>query len=240
MKIAVDSYGFPRTSGIFETIKTVDGKPIALARHMRRALSSAAELEISLPDEESIRSEIIQVLESSHCASGRLRICFGKDLFHITHEEYQELETPSRLNFFSETISGSVHKMFPYDNRFAIIDAARDEGFDDSILFNSKNEITETAVSNLAFYIAGTWVTPPITSGLLPGVVRAIAIEECGVAVRPIHVSEVPEIQSGFLLSSLRIAQPIAYIGDMKIEIGDASRELESQIRAQLQPVSVG
>lgn len=240
MKIAVDSYGFPRTSGIFETIKTVDGKPIALARHMRRALSSAAELEISLPDEESIRSEIIQVLASSRFASGRLRICFGKDLFHITHDEYQELETPSRLNFFSETISGSVHKMFPYDNRFAIIESARDEGFDDSILFNSKNEITETAVSNLAFYIAGTWVTPPITSGLLPGVVRAIAIEECGVAVRPIHISEVPEIQSGFLLSSLRIAQPIAYIGDMKIEIGDASRELESQIRAQLQPASVG
>ncbi len=29
MTIELDSYGFPRTSGIFETIKTIDGKPIA-------------------------------------------------------------------------------------------------------------------------------------------------------------------------------------------------------------------
>ena len=41
MTIELDSYGFPRTSGIFETIKTIDGKPIALARHMRRAVNSA-------------------------------------------------------------------------------------------------------------------------------------------------------------------------------------------------------
>ena len=83
-------------------------------------------------------------------------------------------------------------------------------------------------------------MTPPITSGILPGVVRAIAIEECGVKVRPIHISEIPEVESAFMLSSLRIAQPISHIGDMKLKMGDASRHLEEQIRAHSQPVSVG
>lgn len=240
MTIELDSYGFPRTSGIFETIKTIDGKPIALARHMRRAINSALELGITLPDEERIRVELSEVLSSQKFATGRLRLCFADNLFHISHDKYEELQSPSNLNFYSETVTGLIHKKFPYDDRFALIKSARDEGFDDSILFNAKNEITETAVSNLVFRIDGAWVTPPITSGVLPGIVRAVAIEECGVSVRPIHISEVPEIQSGFLVSSLRIAQPIAYIGDMKLEIGQSSRELEALIRAHLQPVSVG
>ena len=240
MTIELDSYGFPRTSGIFETIKTIDGKPIALARHMRRVLTSAAELGITLPDEERIRVQLSEVLRRQKFATGRLRLCFADNLFHLSHEEYEELQTPSNLNFYSETVLGLIHKKFPYDDRFAILKSARDEGFDDSILFNAKNEITETAVSNLVFRIDGAWVTPPITSGVLPGIVRAVAIEECGVSVRPIHISEVPEIQSGFLLSSLRIVQPIAFIGDMKLEIGQSSGELEALIRAHLQPVSVG
>ena len=240
MTIELDSYGFPRTSGIFETIKTIDGKPIALARHMRRAINSALELGITLPDEESIRVQLSQVLGAQKFAAGRLRLCFADGLFHVSHDEYEELASPSNLNFYSETVTGFIHKKFPYDHRFAILKSARDEGFDDSILFNAKNEITETAVSNLVFQIDGAWVTPPITSGVLPGIVRAVAIEECGVSVRPIHISEVPEIQSGFLVSSLRIAQPIAYIGEMKLEISQSSRELEALIRAHLQPVSVG
>jgi branched-subunit amino acid aminotransferase/4-amino-4-deoxychorismate lyase len=137
-------------------------------------------------------------------------------------------------------VIGAIHKTFPYDFRFALIEAANDEGFHDSVLFNDKNEITESATANVAFRISGEWVTPPITSGILPGVVRAIAIEECGVKVRRIHVSEIPEVESGFLLSSLRIAQPISNIGDMKLKIGEASRLLEDEIRAHSQPVSVG
>jgi branched-chain amino acid aminotransferase len=238
--IELDTHGFPKGSGIFETIKTINGEPIALGRHMRRALESALELGISLPSEELIRSEILRVLNENPHAVGRLRLSFGQNLFHLSHDSYTELSESARLNFYSQTVLGAVHKLFPYDYRFALIEAANDEGYHDSILFNEKNEITETAVANLAFLISGEWVTPPISSGILPGVVRAISIEHCGVKVRPIHISEIPEVESGFMLSSLRIAQPISHIGDMKLKIGDASRDLESQIRAHSQPVSVG
>ena len=236
----VDKYGFPLASGIFETIKTVDGNPISLNRHMRRALDSARELGITMPSEEILRDELVSVLSGNRYAVGRLRICFWKGSFSVTHHEYEELTEPARVNFRSETVHGSVHKQFPYDDRFEILESAKDEGFDDSILFNSKNEVTETAVSNLVMRIADQWVTPPITSGLLPGVVRGIAIEECGVKVRPVHISEIPEIESAFLISSLRLAQPISHIGEMKLKIGEASLELKAQIIASSKPLSVG
>jgi branched-chain amino acid aminotransferase len=236
----VDKYGFPLESGIFETIKTVDGNPISLNRHMRRALNSARELGITMPSEEILRDELVSVLSGNRYAVGRLRICFWKGSFSLTHHEYEELTEPARVNFRSQTVHGSVHKQFPYDDRFEILESAKDEGFDDSILFNSKNEVTETAVSNLVMRIADQWVTPPITSGLLPGVVRGIAIEECSVKVRTVHISEIPEIESAFLISSLRLAQPISHIGEMKLKIGEASLELKAQIIASSKPLSVG
>ena len=240
MTLQLDKYGFPQARGIFETIKTVDGNPISLNRHMRRALDSARELGISMPGEDDLRNELITVLSGTRYPIGRLRICFWNESFLVTHQEYEELTEPARVNFRSETVNGSIHKKFPYNDRFQILDAAKDEGFDDSILFNSKNEVTETAVSNLVLRIADQWVTPPITSGLLPGVVRGIAIEECGVRVRPIHISEIADIESAFLLSSLRLAQPISHIGEMKLKIGEASLELKAQIIASSNPLSVG
>ena len=240
MTTHLDKYGFPQTNGIFETIKTVGGAPISLNRHMRRALDSARELGISMPNEDTLRGELVSVLSGNRFAVGRLRICFWMESFSVTHHEYEELTEPARVNFRSETVHGSVHKQFPYDDRFQILESAHDEGFDDSILFNGKNEVTETAVCNLVLRIADQWFTPPITSGLLPGVVRGIAIEECGVKVRPIHISEITEVESAFLLSSLRLAQPISHIGEMKLKIGEASLELKAQIIASSKPLSVG
>jgi len=240
VSVQLDKYGFPQTSGIFETIKTIEGKPISLNRHMRRAIDSARDLGIPMPGEEALRNELIAVLAKEIHPAGRLRLCFWKESFSITHDEYVELSEPARVNFLSETVHGSQHKVFPYDDRFRILEAARDEGFDDSILFNRKNEVTETAISNLLLRIHDQWVTPPITAGLLPGVVRAIAIEQCDVKVRPIHISEIADTESAFLVSSLRLAQPISHIGEMKLKIGEASLELKAQIIASSQPLSVG
>ncbi|KAJ7492358.1 aminotransferase [Mycena latifolia] len=42
----------------------------------------------------------------------------------------------------------------------------------DVVLYNPQGHITEASVSNVAFYHAQTWVTPPLSTGCLPGVLR--------------------------------------------------------------------
>ena len=240
MVLELDSHGFPKTSGIFETIKTLNGQPIALARHMRRALDSARSLGLKMPPEEELRTDLRKILHDEPHEVGKLRICIYADGFHLSHDEYTEPTSPLRFTFFSQTVLGEEHKQFPYDHRFELLKSAQDEGFDDCILFNAKNEVTESAVANLLFLIQGSWVTPPISAGVLPGVIRAIAIEKCDVKVRPIHISEIPDVESAFSLASLRIAQPISHIGEMKLKIGDASEDMEARIRSHTQPHSVG
>jgi branched-chain amino acid aminotransferase len=60
------------------------------------------------------------------------------------------------------------------------------------------------------------------------------------VKVRDIHISEIPEIESAHSLASLRIAQPISYIGEMNLHIGKQSRDIEAAIRSHIQAHSVG
>ncbi|MCO6400294.1 MAG: aminodeoxychorismate synthase component I [Verrucomicrobia bacterium] len=42
----------------------------------------------------------------------------------------------------------------------------------DVLLWNESQELTETTIANIAIHINGRWTTPPIASGLLPGVMR--------------------------------------------------------------------
>jgi branched-chain amino acid aminotransferase len=232
---------FPEGAGIFETLRTQAGEIAELTRHMRRAIKAADASGISMPDEEVLRSEILACLELNPQELGRLRICISHSGFSVTHDPYEEINTLARLTFHSTSSPaiGEQVKSFPYDWHYQVLDEARNHGFDDAILFNSKNEITETSICNIVFKIDDIWITPPITAGILPGIMRAIAIERVGVTVGNIHVSQLPQIQAAFLLSSLKIAQPVSHIGDFALSLDASVSEFEVKMRGAVQYFSV-
>ena len=98
-------------------------------------------------------------------------------------------------------------------------------------------KICEGAVTNVLCKIAGVWCTPPLSDGVRPGVMRALVIENCDVMVRSISVSEIEDIESAFLLSSLRIAQPIASINARELS---QSHDFRVEIEAMALRTSVG
>jgi branched-subunit amino acid aminotransferase/4-amino-4-deoxychorismate lyase len=232
---------FPEGDGFFETLRTEDGKVAEFTRHMRRALTASAATGIKMPGEESIRSEVAQVLAANPHSIGRLRICFTTEGVVITHDPYEDLVEGGFLTFSPHTSKaiGEQFKTFPYDSHYEIVDEARAHGFDDAIVFNSANNVTETGISNLAFLFDDTWFTPPISAGILPGTMRSLAIERCGVEVRNIHITEVPQASEITLLSSLKIAQPVEQVGEMRLPCGEASLAFVTQIREKIQYFSV-
>ncbi|WBS03140.1 aminodeoxychorismate synthase component I [Pseudoduganella sp. SL102] len=58
--------------------------------------------------------------------------------------------------------------------------AAEAQGAFDQLHFNERDELTEGGRSNVFVRIDGRWLTPPLTSGLLPGVMRAVVLEAWG------------------------------------------------------------
>jgi para-aminobenzoate synthetase/4-amino-4-deoxychorismate lyase len=48
----------------------------------------------------------------------------------------------------------------------------------DTLLWNERGELTEFTRGNVALRIAGRWLTPALSSGLLPGIARARLLRE--------------------------------------------------------------
>jgi branched-chain amino acid aminotransferase len=232
--------GWLEGAGIFETIKTVDGKPWALSRHMRRALNSSARENIVLPNEELVRESIATLLIAESHPTGLLRVSFdATGNWAAVHLPYTEVISAAKVGIHPDAliIDGIPVKSYPYNHRLEILEQARVNGFDEALVTSSDGKVCEGAVTNVLLKIAGSWCTPPLSDGVLAGVMRALVIEYCDVMVRSIAVSEIGDIESAFLLSSLRIAQPISSIDGRELS---QSHEFRDEIEAMALRTSVG
>lgn len=239
----LDASGWPAGTGTFETVKTVEGQPWALSRHMRRALNTARRNDHPFPNEELIRRAVNETIAANPFAIGRLRILFGDEgTLCVTHQEYVEFTKPANLGIriSSHDDHGIIDKRYPYDRNLQILKRAHDEGFDDFLQINSQGYVTETSIANLVLQIKGHWVTPPLSDGVLPGVMRALLIEKNDVVVRRINADQLPLVSSGFVVSSLKIAQPIAQIDGRDLQISPESEQMRSEFAATALATSVG
>ncbi len=232
--------GWMMGNGVFETIKTVENKPWALSRHMRRAVASAQQLGLQIPAEDLVRNSVEILLDTQQHAHGLLRLSFGKNgNWSAVHLAYEPVMHGAKLLTYDKEIvvQGQPIKSYPYTHRLKILEAIKLLGADEAIVCNDKGKICEGSVTNLLLRIDDKWVTPPISDGVLPGVMRALVIEYCGVSVRSIDRSEISRVQSAFLLSSLRIAQPVTAIDGREVE---QSAEFLAEIEAMALRTSVG
>ena len=241
-EINLDSDGWPQGIGIFETLRTEDGEVFELSRHMRRAIDASESTGIKLPSEELIRSAVLSLLTEEPQKIGRLRFMFSNDLFVAIHRRYEDERTPLKICTQTQLLkSDQVSiKKYPYTDRLSLLATVTQKGYDEIICNNLKSQVTEGAVSNFLFLIDGTWFTTPLTAGVLPGVMRAISIERCGVKVRNIGIEEIARVESALVVSSLKIALPVASIDGRALKIGTHAQTLEEEIRSKTQKHSVG
>ena len=56
--------------------------------------------------------------------------------------------------------------------------AAERQGAFDTLFFNERDELTEGGRSNVFVRIGERWYTPPLSAGVLPGVMRGVLLED--------------------------------------------------------------
>jgi para-aminobenzoate synthetase/4-amino-4-deoxychorismate lyase len=81
--------------------------------------------------------------------------------------------------------------------------AARPDA-DDVVLWNERGEVTEATIANVVAEIEGTWYTPPLACGLLPGVFRAAVLDAGMVRERVITKDDLRRATRLWLINSLR------------------------------------
>jgi para-aminobenzoate synthetase/4-amino-4-deoxychorismate lyase len=79
----------------------------------------------------------------------------------------------------------------------------------DTLLLNSSGEITEFTIGNVAIHLHGQWLTPPVSCGLLPGVMRMALLEAQLLQEARIPLAALPEATGMALMNSVRGWLPV-------------------------------
>ncbi|MPV57115.1 aminodeoxychorismate synthase component I [Burkholderia sp. HI2761] len=84
--------------------------------------------------------------------------------------------------------------------------AAEALGGFDMLFVNERGEVTEGGRSNLFVKLDGQWVTPPLTSGVLPGVMRGVLLDDpaFGAVERVVTRDDLARAQALLLTNALR------------------------------------
>jgi para-aminobenzoate synthetase/4-amino-4-deoxychorismate lyase len=100
------------------------------------------------------------------------------------------LQEPVRVQLSDETTdSGDLflrHKSTIRERYDAAWKAADAQGAFDKLFFNERGELTEGGRSNVFIRANGLWITPPLSTGILPGVMRAVILDAWGAQERVI------------------------------------------------------
>ena len=82
---------------------------------------------------------------------------------------------------------------------------ARLAGFDDTLFVNERDEITEGATNNIFIEKAGRWFTPPLSSGVLPGIYRRHLLEShAGATERVLTLEDLRQADQLYICNAVR------------------------------------
>ena len=116
-------------------------------------------------------------------------------------------------------------KVLSWSENLTRYERAHEQGFDEVVLLNERGEVAECTSANI-FAVKGDRVyTPPLSSGCLPGVTRAVLLEETKVAGLKIEekVLQLKDLEAAdevCLTSTTREVLPVISIDGLKISQG--------------------
>lgn len=208
-----------RGDGLFETLKTVDGVPYFLDRHLDRLTRSANALLFVEPDLHSIAGKMREVAGSSEWKMGRLRLTyFSNGEFLISHEELVideskvfSLGISPYTRSAAEFVSG--HKTLSYTVAAFGLRSAAKSGHDDLLYLNESGAVIETGLANILVELEGKLLTPRTDSGILPGIIRGVLLEWFPeIHEARIGLDDLKAATGLYLLSSIRELQLISVL----------------------------
>jgi branched-chain amino acid aminotransferase len=234
-RVSVFDHGLTVGDGVFETAKVVDGVPFALTRHLDRLASSARGLGLTPPGDGALRDAVGAALAANAdaVAAGplRLRITLTGGTSPLGSDRGQAGPTLvvalAPLTAWAPTAKVVVVpwtrneraataglKTTSYADNVVALAHAKAHGGSEAVLANTAGMLCEGTGSNVFLVLAGELVTPPLSSGCLAGVTRALVLEWTGAVERDVPLGALLEADEVFLTSSTRAVQAVHAVGD--------------------------
>jgi len=240
--VSVFDLSFLYGDGLFETLRVFNGRPFRWGQHMERLQQGAKFLKIPMTfTPECLLDFASQLVARNSMPDSLLRLTLSRGVgirgyspkgaespllvMSLHPAPALDAHNPPRWRRITSSSRLPAHEplaRFKTCNKLPQI-LARSEAdivnADEALLLNTNGDVVEASSSNLFWIEKGTICTPPLPSGILPGVTRAVVLEVCsrlGFEAREasVHLEQLRRVEAVFLsLSTVGIAEAISLDG---------------------------
>jgi branched-chain amino acid aminotransferase len=232
--VSVFDHGLTVGDGVFETLKAVHGTAFATTRHLRRLARSARGLGLPEPDLDEVAAACAAVLAANPVPFGRLRITYtggisplgsdrgdaGPTLVVALAESTPRPDTTAVVTVpWTRNEKGALAglKTTSYGENVVALSRAHEHGASEALLANTRGRLCEGTGSNVFVVVGGRLLTPPLESGCLAGITRALVVDWAGAEEADLPFDVLTEADEVFLTSSLRDVQAVHRIDDREL-----------------------
>jgi branched-chain amino acid aminotransferase len=199
--ISPGQVGYMNGWGVFSTIRICDGVLFAFNRHYARMAYDAERMHVPFPfSPRDLQVQLEELIKANDAQNATLRVAFVRNRGGLFEGEKIDRECDlvaftADLNNWGEGVrltyvpNGRLGtnpyagaKITSWVENLVWNESARQKGFDEVVLLNEKGEVSECTSANIFALFGERVMTPPLaTSGCLPGITRALLLEEIAV-----------------------------------------------------------
>jgi len=236
--------GFLNGWGVFSTLRVADGVLFAFERHFERMQRDAARMHVPFPaDRDAVRGRLLRLVEANSAWNATLRVVVvrnrgglfeGPDL----ERDFELIAFTAGINSWGSSVRLAIKphgrhaqnefagtKVLSWAQNLTWYEEAHQRGLDEMILLNERGEVCECTSANLFIARGSDIFTPPLSSGCLPGVTRALLLEEIRVpgmsaVERTLLPKDLEEADQVFITSTTRDFLPVSHIEGLNVKTG--------------------
>ena len=222
--------------GVFETLRSEGGRVFRLREHYERLVEGCGRMGLVVPGYGDFREGLAAVERTVEAVGVRLRFSVlgagdGKAAWLAVAVPMDGVGEARLVVMGVRRAEGSLLegvKATSYAENVLLQREAVAGGGTDAVVRGADGPVPDAAMSNLFVVRDGVVTTPRLSSGCLPGIMRAVVLETCGlegIECREVDVTvgELRRAEEVFLTSAVRRVQRVATVdGERLVGCGDA------------------
>jgi branched-chain amino acid aminotransferase len=250
--IPIDDLGLLRGYGVFDYMRTYNGRVIFIQDHVERLARSAREIGLALPWSKAELIRLVgETLQRNDPVESSVRILVtgGSSPDFITPRGKPRLAimvapfTPFPAVWYSEgakiiTVRHNrpipAAKSIDYIRAILVLAEAREKTAIEAVYVDSRGWVREGTTSNLFAFCGGVLVTPG--EGILHGITRqkviGLAEGSCTVQIRDLQRAELAAADEVFITSTNRMIVPIVRVDEDGIGTGKPGARTRALMQA--------
>ena len=248
--VSVFDHGLLYGDGVFEGLRSYNGKVFRLDQHLHRLEDSGRAIRLEIPmSREELANATYETLKANNITDGYLRLCVTRgvgalglaisktacpSVFIIAdqielypkelYEKGMAIVSSSVVRNHPNAVSPRIKSMNYLNNILAKIEAM-DAGVYEAIMYNHQGNVAECTGDNIFLIRDGVVLTPPLNAGILEGITRDAVIEliqKRGIRLREIDLSryDVYAADECFLTGSAAEVIPVTQVDNRLIGDG--------------------